>query len=76
MDTMLPAKLKLVTTPEQFGQLRQTQLAYRDALNQTSQYAFGHGKTSNSRRLHHALYEEIRVTHDLPSQMACVSSGR
>jgi hypothetical protein len=27
-------------TPEQFKALRATQLAYRDALNQVSQYAF------------------------------------
>ena len=71
MDTTITAKLKLVTTPEQFALLRQTQLAYRDALNQTSQHAFAHGKTSNSQRLHQALYEEVRATHGLPSQMAC-----
>ena len=51
MDTTITAKLKLVTTPEQFRQLRLTQLAYRDALNQASQHAFAHGKTSNSQRL-------------------------
>ena len=71
MQTTLTAKLKLVTTPEQFRQLRLTQLAYRDALNQASQHAFAHGKTSNSQRLHHDLYEETRATHGLPSQMAC-----
>src|ERR1051326_6325850 len=71
MDTTITAKLKLVTAPEQFRQLRQTQLAYRDALNQASQYAFAHGKTSNCQRLHHDLYEEIRATYSLPSQMAC-----
>ena len=51
--------------------MRRTQLAYRDALNQTSQHAFAHGKTSNSQRLHHELYEETRATYGLPSQMAC-----
>ena len=71
MDTTITAKLKLVTMPEQFRQLRQTQLAYRDALNQTSQHAFAHGKTSNSQRLHQELYEEVRATYSLPSQMAC-----
>src|SRR5690242_19853857 len=71
MQTTLTAKLKLVTAPEQFRQLRLTQLAYRDALNQTSRHAFAHGKTSNSRRLHRDLYEEIRARHGLPSQMAC-----
>ncbi len=40
MQTTLTAKLKLMLTPEQFAALRQTQLAYRDALNLVSQYAF------------------------------------
>src|ERR1700676_55697 len=40
MKQMLTAKLKLHTTPEQFQKLRQTQLAYRDALNFVSRYAF------------------------------------
>src|SRR5215472_7374250 len=71
MQTTITAKLKLVTTPEQCAALRQTQLAYRDALNQASQYAFAHGKTSKSQRVHHALYEEVRATSGLPSQMAC-----
>ena len=66
------AKLKLVTTPEQVRHCGLTQLAYRDALNQASQHAFAHGKTSNSQRLHHDLYEEARDHgHGLPSQMAC-----
>src|SRR5262249_12417747 len=71
MQTTITAKLKLVTTPEQYATLRQVQLAYRDALNQASQYAFAHGKTSNSQRVHQALYDEVRATHGLPSQMAC-----
>jgi hypothetical protein len=71
MQTTITAKLKLVTTLEQFRQLRLTQLAYRDALNQASQHAFAHGKTSNSQRWHHDLYDEVRATHGLPSQLAC-----
>jgi putative transposase len=71
MQTTITAKLKLVTTPEQFAALRQIQLAYRDVLNQASQYAFTHGKTSNSQRLHQALYDVVRVTYGLPSQIAC-----
>ena len=71
METTITAKLKLVTTPEQFRALRRTQLAYRDALNQASQHAFACGKTSNSQRLHHDLYDQMRVTYGLPSQMAC-----
>src|SRR5690242_891173 len=71
MQTTITAKLKLGTTPEQFAALLRIQLAYWDALNQASQYAFAHGKTSKSQRLHHALYEEVRATSGLPSQMAC-----
>jgi len=47
MKVMLTAKLKLFPTPEQFIQLRRTQLAYRDALNYVSRYSFAHGKKSN-----------------------------
>ena len=36
MDVLLSAKRKLHTTPEQLRALRQTQLAYRDALNHVS----------------------------------------
>ena len=51
MKQVLTAKLKLLTTPEQFKALRQTQLAYRDALNHVSRYAFAHGKMSNKVKL-------------------------
>jgi putative transposase len=71
MKTVISAKLKLNTTPEQFAQLRHTQLAYRDSLNFVSQYAFEHGKTSNRIALHEANYGEIRARFHLPSQMAC-----
>lgn len=43
MDCIITAKLKLDATPDQFRALRQTQLAYRDALNFVSRYAFAHG---------------------------------
>src|SRR5437764_6944994 len=71
MKTVITAKLKLKTTPEQFVALRQTQLAYRDALNYVSQYAFAHGKTSNKIALQDGTYTEIRARYHLPSQMAC-----
>ncbi len=51
MKQVISAKLKLYTTPEQFQALRQTQLAYRDALNYVSQYSFTHGKMSSARAL-------------------------
>src|SRR5256712_1984171 len=71
MKQMLTAKLKLKTTPEQFKALRQTQLAYRDALNSVSQYAFEHGKTSSGRALQKGCYDDIRLKFCLPAQMAC-----
>ncbi len=68
---MLTAKLKLQTSPAQFQALRKTQLAYRDALNAVSQYAFAHGKISNQRTLQRQMYDEIRLLYQLPAQMAC-----
>src|SRR5256886_15129421 len=71
MKQVVTTKLKLYTTPEQFQALRQTQLAYRDALNAVSRYAFEHGKMSNQEALQRAMYGEIRATYQLPAQMAC-----
>src|SRR5215470_11011716 len=71
MKLIISAKLKLNTTQEQFSALRQTQLAYRDALNFVSQHSFSHGKTSNTRKLQDDCYDAIRTTYHLPSQMAC-----
>jgi len=71
MKTTLTAKLKLHTTMEQFQTLRQTQLAYRDALNYVSHYAYEHGKMSNKVKLQDATYYEIRSRYKIPAQMAC-----
>src|SRR5437588_5280399 len=71
MKAPLTAKLKLQTTPEQFQALRQTQLAYRDALNYVSRYAYQHGKMSNKVRLQDGTYREIRARFKIPAQMAC-----
>jgi putative transposase len=71
MKTVITAKLKLQTTPEQFQALRMTQLAYRDALNYVSQYAYAHGKMSNRVALQDGTYDEVRARFQLPSQMAC-----
>ena len=71
MHQLITAKLKLITTPEQGQALRQTQLAYRDALNAVSCYAFEQGKTSNATRLHKGMYAELRARYHLPSQLAC-----
>src|SRR6266852_6839409 len=71
MKQTMTAKLKLHTTPDQFTALRHTQLAYRDALNYVSRYAFEHGKMSSGRALQRECYDEIRVRYHLPAQMAC-----
>lgn len=71
MKQIITAKLKLITTPEQRLLLRQAQLAYRDALNYVSRYAFEHGKTSKTDRLQKGTYRDIRILFRLPSQMAC-----
>ena len=46
-------------------------MAYRDALNAVSRYAFEHGKISNQVALQRSMYGEIRATYKLPAQMAC-----
>jgi putative transposase len=71
MITVLTAKLKLHATPDQFQALRQTQLAYRDALNHVSRYAFAHGKMSNKVGLQEGTYQDVRAKFGLPAQMAC-----
>jgi IS605 OrfB family transposase len=71
MLQIITAKVKLQATPEQFHALRQTQLAYRDALNSVSRYAFAQGKMSNQHALQQACYDDIRKAFQLPAQMAC-----
>ena len=71
MHTVLTAKLKLYTTPDQFRALRATQLAYRDALNHVCRYAFAHGKMSNKVGLQDGTYQDISSRFGLPAQMAC-----
>ncbi len=71
MKQVISAKLKLHTTPGQFQALRQTQLAYRNALNDVSRYSFAHGKISSGERLQRDCYDDIRLKFGLPAQMAC-----
>ncbi len=70
MKQLITAKLKLHPDATQFQALRTTQLAYRDALNAVSRYAFAHGKMSNQVRLREETYYETRATYHLPAQMA------
>ncbi len=51
--------------------LRDVSLAYRDALNYTSQVAFENGRTSSARNLQKLVYYDIRGKFGLPAQMAC-----
>ena len=71
MKTVITAKLKLQTNAAQFQAVRATQLAYRDALNYVSRYAFEHHKMSNKVALQDGTYDEVRARFHLPSQMAC-----
>jgi len=71
MKQIITAKLKLHPDAAQLQALRKTSLAYRDALNAVSRYAFEHGKMSNQRALQRDCYDEIRRVHKLPAQMAC-----
>lgn len=61
MITVLTAKLKLHTTPDQVRAMRATQLAYRDALNSVRRYAFARGKLSNTVGLQDGAKREIRA---------------
>jgi putative transposase len=76
MQQLITAKLKLTPTPEQLQALREIQLAYRDALNAVSHYAFEQGKISNVTRLHKGMYAELRARYHLPSQLPVASSVR
>jgi putative transposase len=71
MKQIITAKLKLHTTHTQFQALRATQLAYRDALNFASRYAYEHGKMSSRRALQRDCYDKICSQYQLPAQMAC-----
>jgi putative transposase len=71
MKQLLTAKLKLHTDAAQFQALRATQLAYRDALNFVSRYAYAHSKMSNKVGLQDGTYAEIRAHYKIPAQMAC-----
>ena len=70
-EPIITAKLKLLTTPDQFQALRAAQLAYRDALGAVSHYAFEQGKTSSTLTLHKGMYADLRTHYHLPSQLAC-----
>jgi hypothetical protein len=63
MQQIITAKLKLNTTPGEHRLLRQTQLAYRDALNYVSEWAFTNKKVSSETKLQ-IRYAELRWSSD------------
>lgn len=71
MRQTLTAKLKLEATSEQKEMLRLASLAYRDALNFTSEVAYQMGKTYNGTKIQKEVYYTLREKFKLPSQMAC-----
>lgn len=71
MKITLTAKLKLRHTPEQKAALDAVTLAYRDALNFTSQKAFEMDKTSNAAKIQKEVYATLRERFGLGAQMAC-----
>jgi IS605 OrfB family transposase len=71
MKQVITAKLKLHLPPEQKELLREVSLAYRNALNYTSEVAFKNGKLSSSSKLQKLVYQQLRAKFGLPSQMSC-----
>jgi IS605 OrfB family transposase len=71
MSQVITAKLKLNLTPEQKSAVRETSLAYRDALNYASAVAFDNGKSSNGAKLQKLVYNNLRSDFKLGAQMAC-----
>ncbi|WP_034343872.1 RNA-guided endonuclease InsQ/TnpB family protein [Deinococcus misasensis] len=71
MKLTLTAKLKLCHSREQKTLLDQVTLAYRDALNYTSQKAFEMEKTSNAAKIQKEVYATLRQRFKLGAQMAC-----
>ena len=71
MKQAITAKLKLELSDSQKQLVRQTTLAYRDALNYASQIAFENNKMSSGVALQKKVYNQLRVFFGLPAQMSC-----
>ncbi|WP_228050299.1 hypothetical protein [Tychonema sp. LEGE 06208] len=71
MNQVITAKLKLKLTADQKSVVRDTTLAYRDALNYTSVIAFDNGKSSKGAKLQKLVYNNLRSDFKLGAQMAC-----
>ncbi|MGK7894187.1 MAG: RNA-guided endonuclease InsQ/TnpB family protein [Xenococcus sp. (in: cyanobacteria)] len=64
-------KLKLELSDSQKQLVRQTSLAYRDALNYASRIAFENNKMSSGVALQKKVYNQLRSIFGLPAQMSC-----
>ena len=71
MKQVITAKLKLELSNVQKQLVRQTTLAYRDALNYASRIAFENNKMSSGVALQKKVYNQLRSVYGLPSQMSC-----
>ncbi len=71
MKQAITAKLKLQLSQDQKQLVRQTTLAYRDALNYTSRIAFENNKMSSGVALQKKIYNQLRSIFGLPAQMSC-----
>jgi putative transposase len=71
MKQVITAKLKLELSPDQKQLVRQTTLAYRDALNYSSRVAFENNKMSSGVALQKKVYNQLRSIFGLPAQMSC-----
>jgi putative transposase len=71
MNQVITAKVKLNLNAEQKSAVRDTALAYRDALNYASAIAFDNGKSSNGAKLQKLVYNNLRSDFKLGAQMAC-----
>ena len=67
----ITAKLKLELSNEQKSLVRETTLAYRDALNYASQVSFDNNKMSSGVALQKKVYNQLRSIFGLPAQMSC-----
>jgi putative transposase len=71
MKQVITAKLKLELSTDQKQLVRQTTLAYRDALNYASRIAFENNKMSSGVALQKKVYTQLRSIFGLPAQMSC-----
>lgn len=71
MKQAITAKLKLELSIDQKQLVRQTTLAYRDALNYASRVAFENNKMSSGVALQKKVYNQLRSVFGLPAQMSC-----